>query len=299
VNRMLPNFAARLWMKDAKGGLVAAMYAPSSVTHTTPNGEVTVTEETRYPFKDDIRFRMKMAKATAFPFTVRIPGWCKNPKITVNGQALQQQLTSGTFVTIDRTFKNGDEVVVTLPQAIKLTEWPGGTVAVERGPLVYSLKIDEHWQTREEAEHELQEALGVYWLDFRFPGVRSVDVTPTSPWNYALEVNTSTGPRGIQVIENDWSDEHPFSRHAPPITLVVPARRLIGWELDRPTEVVQRGEWWHPNQTFVRKGNFVLTPDVPAKGKVKLSDAVEQISLIPFGCARLRLTTFPYSKDFA
>src|SRR6185503_9711067 len=105
---------------------VAAMYAPSTVTHRVgkEGSEVTIAEETRYPFKDQIRFRMKMAQATKFPFTVRIPGWCKGAKISVNGQPLQQELASGTFVTIDRSFKDGDEVLVTLPQQIKLTEWP-------------------------------------------------------------------------------------------------------------------------------------------------------------------------------
>ena len=304
VNRMMPNFAARLWMRDANNGLVAAMYAPSTVTHKVgkEGAEVTIDEETRYPFKGDVRFRMKMAQATKFPFTVRIPGWSKGAKISINGQPLQQELASGTFVTLDRTFEDGDEVVVNLPQQITVSEWPGNTVAVERGPLVYSMKIEEHWQTREEAEQEIQDALGVYWLDFRFPGVRALDVTPTSPWNYALEIEGQTIPRGVQVIENQWADENPFSRHAPPITLVVPARRLIGWDLDRPTEVVQRGEWWHPNQTFVRKGNFAFTPDLPTPGKdskVKLSSTVENISLVPYGCARLRLTTFPRAKDFA
>jgi len=304
VNRMMPNFAARLWMKDANGGLVAAMYAPSTVTHRVgkEGSEVTIAEETRYPFKDQIRFRMKMAQATKFPFTVRIPGWCKGAKISVNGQPLQQELASGTFVTIDRSFKDGDEVLVTLPQQIKLTEWPGNSVAVERGPLVYSLTIEEHWQTREEAEQELQDAWRVEWRDFRCPGVRALDVVPNSPWNYALAIDPETGPRGVQVIENEWADENPFSRHSPPITLVVPAKRLIGWDLDRRNEIVQRGEWWHPNQTFVRKGNFAFTPDLPTGGKdskVKLGDAVENIALIPFGCARLRLTTFPRVKDFA
>ena len=301
VNRMLPNFVARLWMKDAKGGLVAAMYAPSSVTRPVgaDGNEVTITEETRYPFKDVIRFRMKMDHATQFPFTLRIPGWCQTPKITVNGQPLQQSLASGTFVTIDRTFKDGDEVLLTLPQQVKLTEWPGGSVAVERGPLVYSLKIEEHWQTREEAEQEIQDALGVYWLDFRFPGVRVVDVTPTSPWNYALEINAQTVPDEVRIVENEWADENPFSRHSPPITLVVPARRLVGWDLDRPTEVMQRGEWYHPNQMYTRKGNFVLTPNLPSKDKVKLGASTESISLVPYGCARLRLTTFPKAKDFA
>ena len=110
------------------------------------------------------------------------------------------------------------------------------------------------------------------------------------------------GPVGVQVLENEWADENPLSRHAPPITLIVPAKRMVGWELERAAEVVQQGEWWHPQQTFVRKGNFTFTLDLPAAGpdsKVKFGEIRENISLVPYGCAKLRITTFPRVKDYA
>ena len=54
VNRMMPNFAINSWMTDGKGGLAATMYARSSVTYRVGerSSEVTVDEDTYYPFSD-------------------------------------------------------------------------------------------------------------------------------------------------------------------------------------------------------------------------------------------------------
>ncbi len=49
---------------------------------------VTITENTDYPFSDTITFTLALASPTAFPFTVRIPGWCSAPALTVNGSAV-------------------------------------------------------------------------------------------------------------------------------------------------------------------------------------------------------------------
>ena len=80
-------------------------------------------------------------------FTVRIPGWCKNASVLVNHQPLDQELIAGSFIKINRKFRDGDEVVVILPQEIKASDWLFDGIALERGPLVYSLKIDEEWES--------------------------------------------------------------------------------------------------------------------------------------------------------
>jgi len=66
VNRMMPNFAINSWMTDGKGGIVAAMYAPTSVTYPVgeKNTEVTIDEATNYPFTDSINFTFHLKEAT-------------------------------------------------------------------------------------------------------------------------------------------------------------------------------------------------------------------------------------------
>ncbi len=301
VNRAMPNFVSRLWMKDRNKGLVAALYGPSKVTSRVGERqqEVTIAEQTRYPFSDRIVFALSMGQDTKFPFTVRIPGWCKSAKILVNNRPLERELSAGTFVTIDRTFSNDDEVVVILPQETKVSTWPMDGIAVERGPLLYSLRIEEEWQSLDEVAEAARKAIGIYFLPDRYPGLLSHNVYPKSPWNYALDLDSESAGQQIQVAEMDWPEEHPWSRSSPPIVLKVPARRVTGWALDERREITQQGEWYHPQQLFTRQGEFVFTPQLPDPSTLKLEATTETITLVPYGCAKLRLTIFPRARKSA
>jgi hypothetical protein len=297
VNRAMPNFAARLWMTDNHNGLVAALYGPSSVTYPVGDRgqQVTIREETRYPFSDRIRFVLEMPDDTEFPFTLRIPGWCHAARILVNNAPLEEQISRGSFVTIARRFRDKDEIVVELPQETLLSDWPMDGVAVERGPLVYSLKIDEEWDSLEQAAEAVRQVVGIYYLPTRFPGLVARNAYPKSPWNYALAIDPQNVARDVEVVDREWSDEHPWSHNSPPIELRVPARRVIGWDLEKKSEIIQQGEWYHPEQLNLRKGNFVFTPQLPGGSgqPVKFARETGIVTLVPYGCAKLRLTIFP------
>lgn len=309
VNRIMPNFASRLWMKDKGNGLVAALYAPSQVKHRVgkQQQEVVITETTRYPFSDRIVFTMKMKQDCEFPFTVRIPGWCRNASVHVNNQPLDKVLTAGSYVKINRKFHDGDEVVVILPQEIKTSDWPLDGIALERGPLVYSLKIDEEWESTAKAIESAVQLFGVYNISWRYPGLLGRNVYPRSPWNYALDINSENAGSVTRVTENDWSEDAPWSTKAPPIELRVPARRVIGWDLDQPSEISVEGGISDPgvvekqydtrydDPSWLRKGDFVFTPQLPSKSNtgIQLSEETEVVTLVPYGCAKLRVTIFP------
>jgi hypothetical protein len=309
VNRIMPNFASRLWLKDKDNGLVAALYAPSQVKHRVgkQQQEVLITEKTRYPFSDRIIFTMNMKQECEFPFTVRIPGWCKNASVLVNNQALGQELKAGTYIKINRKFHDGDEVVVILPQEIKTSDWPLEGIALERGPLVYSLKIDEDWESTEKMYDAAVQLTGVYNLGWRYPGLLGRNAYPKSPWNYALDINPENARGVTRLTENEWHEDAPWSSTEPPIQLQVPARRVIGWDLDRPSEIILEGGISDPglvsaqydtkydDPSWLHKGDFVFTPQLPSKSDagIRLSDQSEIVTLVPYGCAKLRVTIFP------
>ena len=170
---------------------------------------------------------------------------------------------------------------------------------MERGRFVYSLKIEERWQTREEAEQEIQDALGGVWLDFRFPGVSAVDVTPKSPWNYALEINAQTAPDEVRIVENEWADENPFS---PPFATyhTCSTRATLGWMgFQSSTEVMQRGSGTTLTKCIRAKATSFLPRAYP-KDKVKLGASTEKHFARPLWLREAwLLTTFPNAKDFA
>ncbi len=285
VSRIMPNYAARMWMMDRRGGIVAALYGPSRFTARlgAPRREVTIVQETRYPFSEHIDFLIRTDAPIAFPFTIRIPGWCDNARLTINGAPVKKTLTPSSFVTLNRMFRHNDRVSLTLPMKLRFVRWKGGGVAIERGPLVFSLKIDEDWRIDKNDPRSTNE----------FP---ASNLYPASPWNYALCVHEKTLERDVEVVLRPLTSD-PWCLESAPIELKVPARRVKGWSLKK-TKTVVALLWSTERGGFYRErlvGKFALTPPLPESYGLaqRLAKRTETITLVPYGCTHLRVTLFP------
>ena len=69
---------------------------------------MTITETTSYPFRDTIKLALKLSKAATFPLTLRIPGWCANPTVKVNGTPVAFGGSGARYVDVARTWNDGD-----------------------------------------------------------------------------------------------------------------------------------------------------------------------------------------------
>ena len=267
VHRFMPNFAARMWMRDTKGGLVAAMYGPSSATLPINEGrqQLTVTEETGYPFSETIAFTFKTPTPVTMPFTFRIPGWCEAPAVTINGQPYKGTLTPGTFVSLERTFCDGDAVVLRLPMPVKQLTWENQGVTVERGPLLFAYPVPEKVLNDDKVYENMR---GKKSSDpVRFP---ALDIRPDGEWNYALASKSAAD----FTLVNTGSKGYPLDPGASPVVIKVPARKVNGWTL-----LENR-----------------YTPPLPDKDKVECEATVETLTLVPYGSTRLRIGVFPVSR---
>jgi DUF1680 family protein len=197
-----PKLAASLWMGTPEGGLAAVTYGPSEVS----TGGVTLQERTDYPFRETVTVAVTASKAAPWPLVLRIPAWATGATVAVNGQP-QTGVKAGEFFRIERTWKSGDRVELHFPMTVRTSTWFNNSTAVERGPLVFSLKIGESW-------HKLrQSGPAADW-----------EIYPTSPWNYALL------PGGFQVTEKPMAQQ-PFRAESAPVEIAVKARRLPAWTL--------------------------------------------------------------------
>jgi hypothetical protein len=197
-----PKLAASLWMSAPDNGFAAVAYGPSVVTS---NG-VTIEERTDYPFRDTVTLLVTPVKPTAFPLVLRIPAWAVGVTASVNGQQ-QANVKPGEFFRVSREWKPGDRVELRFPMAIRVSTWYNNSVAVERGPLVYSLRIGESW-------HKIKQT----------GPASDWEVYPTTPWNYALV------PGSLQVAEKPIAAQ-PFDAANAPIEITAKARRLPQWTL--------------------------------------------------------------------
>lgn len=283
VNRIMPNFAARMWMTDGKSGIVAAFYGPSVLNTTVAGRPLTIVEETQYPFSEYIDFTVRTGKPVRFALHLRIPAWCRGARLLVNGRPFGRAPVSGAFVKIERLFAHNDRVSLVLPMKLRLARRPDGGVSVERGPLVYALKIEELWQVEQYKKCTRD-----------FPAWK---IYPGSAWNYALCVDQKTIQDRTEVLFRTMP-AHPWSAAATPVELRIPARRVAGWKMIRARRVWRQDNVTFPEKgltEFYRKGDYRLTPPLPDPATLcgRLAGKEEMITLIPYGCTQLRITVFP------
>ena len=201
-----PKLAASLWMATPDGGLAAVAYGPSEASAAAGDGTpVTIEETTDYPFRETIALSVRPAKPARFPLLLRIPAWAAGANAAVNGRALEN-IRTGQFLRIDRVWNAGDRVELRFPMPARTSHWYNNSVAVERGPLVYSLKIGESWRKLK------QTGPAADW-----------EVFPTTPWNYALM------PQSLEVKEKPLGRQ-PFSVEGAPVEITAKARRLPSWQ---------------------------------------------------------------------
>ena len=102
--------------------------------------EVSLKQETFYPFDETVRitvdFTGKKVKNAYFPLYFRIPSWCSDAKVLVNGEVAYEAPKAGETVRLSRRWAKNDVVTLTFPMEVTISHWYDGATVVERGPLV-------------------------------------------------------------------------------------------------------------------------------------------------------------------
>jgi len=250
-----PKLVQNLWYQTADQGIAALIYGPSEVQASLGKDQtVRIKEETNYPFDESIQFSLHMKRELHFPFHLRIPSWAKGARITINGTPVNNITTPGSIVKINRTWKDGDNVRLTLPMHIETSRWAESSVAVERGPLIYALRIEEDWRKVSDV---------TYFGDF-------YEVYPKSDWNYGLLEKAVKDPsKGFEVVKNDTKGQYPWNLTGAPLVLKTRAKQIPEWKL-------------YKNMAGPLPHQFSQAEEVETP-----------IVLVPYGCSTLRIAQFP------
>ena len=275
-----PKFAANLWMATPDDGLAAVAYGPCEVTAKVRGGkQVTLEVETDYPFDETVRITVRTPDEVEFPLSLRIPAWATGASITdrSGGAPSRQSGRSGAAPSRQSGRSGG------APSRHPENAEPGTFHTITRkwsdgDTIELTLPMPIEVERRYHDSVTIKRGPLVYSLKIgeRWEKIRGEEphadyaVHPTTPWNYGLSID----PDDPQVeIAKKGVGDLVYGPDAAPIEIRLKGRRVPEWGMEHNSA-----------------GELPQSP-------VKSSEPVEELTLIPYGCAKLRITEFPLLEE--
>ena len=268
-----PYYAEHLWMATPDNGIAAILYNSSEVAAKVGGKGtlVTLKQTTNYPFDENIKIQIRTTNAVNFPLYLRIPGWCKNATVRINGKAVEVNAPGDSYIRLENKWNQGDVVELKLPMKVAIQEWTNNknSVSVNYGPLTFSLKIEESYKLMDSKVSAIGDSKWQPNADqTKWP---SYEIYPASMWNYGLALNERPAADQFEIIRRPWpKNNFPFTQDDVPVLLKAKGKIIPSWTLDK-------------------YGLCSVLPQSP----VTVDTKERTIELIPMGAARLRISSFP------
>ncbi len=265
-----PLFIASMWMATSDGGLAVGAYGPNTVTATVGSGtHLTVTQTTNYPYEDTVTLTLSADRTDTYPIYIRIPEWCQNPSVAVNGNAVEVDTVAGTYAKLSAAWENGDTITLHFPAEITATCTDNNSISIRRGAVLFALEIGENWKKISYNPYNWN-------LGQDYP---SYNITPTTDWNYALaDFRFDDVASNFTLIRNPINDGMRYQLSDAPIVLEAKARAVTDWKLNAALNVA--GD----------------TPVSPVSSD-RLGGQTLTVRLVPYAHTRLRITLLPWTGD--
>jgi len=269
-----PYYEEHLWMATPDNGLAAILYNSSDVMakigdragHT-----VRLRQITNYPFDEHVKIEVNAASPVRFPLYLRIPGWCDNATVSINGKEVNIHATADSYMRLENIWKQGDVIELMLPMGVSIKQWTQNknSVSVNYGPLTFSLKIDESYKLMDSKQSAIGDSKWQANADqTKWP---AYEIYPASMWNYGLALNGKPAADQFTIIKKQWPQNNfPFTETDVPILIKAKGKLISSWTLDK----------------------YGLCETLP-QSPVPVDTKEETIDLIPMGAARLRISAFP------
>ena len=270
--RIIPEFIRGMVMLDESNALHLFCYGPAAIR----TQDVELDMQTLYPFRDTIELQVK--KAENRKLYLRIPAWCKQPEIKLNGNSCAVNIQNG-FALLDTPINTGDTLNIHFPMEVTITQIDDShyagkyPISIEYGPLVYALPVQAKWSPFPgQPITPLPE--GWSWfnvnpdLSFAPAGCHPYEAYNAANWSKGIDETLDAGK--IRVVEQEVNG---YVWENPPITLEVPLY---------PVHNAYICVGQHTHETFE-------VPLKPVSGEL-------YTTMVPHGCTNLRITYLPRIK---
>jgi hypothetical protein len=292
AGRLFPYYIGSMFMKFNLDGIAAMFFGPSELTTTIGKNSVplVIEQQTDYPFDEHITFKIKPKAEATFPFFLRIPGWCQNAVVSINGEKQEIEIMNG-MVRLERLWQDGDQIKLILPMSISLDYTRSEMVSVNRGPLVYAFAVPSDMVAYNEAAPGFpvikyvmkEDAVWNYALNFSYPELDEYQWRPSCPFDN-VNISESFEVEELAIPENSLPWEYPHCK------VKCKARVYPAWKI--AYENTTDDTYFYKRQHILKQPEI---PPAPALYRFLVQNkAINVIELVPFGTTRLRIVSFPY-----
>ena len=215
--------------------------------------QIRFAQHTRYPYGDSVQLEY-LGEEAAFRLELRVPEWSRSCRLSVNGE--KNPSLPGEYLCLNRTFRPGDRISMEFDSEVEVCPWHFDSVFLRRGAVLYCLPVGEKVRFAED-ENLYRE------IAMRAPAsAKTEELFPASRWNYALDVKS--------FIYRENSGEISLTPDAPPAYIKAWGIADENWELSGNT-----------------------AGQHPQKKQIFSEDSLEELTLIPYSCTRLKISVFP------
>ncbi|HBF35696.1 MAG TPA: hypothetical protein DDW50_00060 [Firmicutes bacterium] len=221
IARLITSLGQYIYSQDGDV-LYTHLYIASEAGFHVKGGQVRLAQKGNYPWDGQITFTVQTPKETEFTIAVRIPGWCREYQLKLNGITLEEIPVVHGYAKIRRKWGNGDEINLQLAMPVELIQAHPkvrediGKVAIQRGPVVYCLEEIDNGKDLWSIALTTKEKLTAEFAEDLFDGVTIISgealKADDSSWRDSLyhPLRDQTKPFNIKAVPYCfWGNRQP------------------------------------------------------------------------------------------
>ena len=200
---------------EKDGAVLANLFEDSTAQLDVGTAKLSLKCETDYPTSGRVRYTLEPDRPAQFAFMFRLPRWCKEPKVEVNGKRVTYPCAPGEVMSLPRVWKKGDRISLDFPmetRCVKGRKRQSGRFAVMHGPLLYAL--DSARVNGMEDRHPLDVATVIVLDPAQLVFKENADGGRARPGGTAIATRTNVldygmgvGPNDPEILLTEFADE--------------------------------------------------------------------------------------------
>lgn len=248
-----PLFVQNMWQRTPDG-LAVACYGENEVTTDHQGRRIGFRQETRYPFGDAVTL-FYTGEEAEFTLSLRVPSWSQGETLRVNGTPVPAESRDG-YLCMTRRFSTNDRIEVEFTSRIRVIPWHFGAAAIRKGAVLYCLPVRE--EIRELSDETPYREIKIPAR----PDRKVQEIFPAARWNYALDIR--------RFVCREGQGEIRLTPDNAPVYLKA---------------------WGTPDPFWSCEGNTAAP--LPDRCLAFREGELEELTLIPYACTRLKIALFP------